>query len=136
MHGNRVILLVEDDTIDVMTIKRAIKQVGIDNPLQVAANGEEALAYLQELTHELPALVLLDINMPRMNGIEFLSAIKADARLRTLPVIMLTTSRQEQDKVASFNLSVAGYMVKPVNYDQFVEMVRSIDAYWSISELP
>jgi CheY-like chemotaxis protein len=73
--------------------------------------------------------------MPRMNGLEFLEVVKADPLLKRIPVIVLTTSRQEQDRVASFCLGVAGYMVKPVNYHQFVEVVRTIDLYWTLSEL-
>ena len=80
--------------------------------------------------------ILLDLNMPRMNGIEFLRIVKADPALRRIPVVVLTTSREEEDKLNSFDLSVAGYMLKPVDYQKFVEVVKTIDLYWTLSELP
>ena len=86
--------------------------------------------------HERPCIILLDLNMPIMNGIEFLQMIKHDADLKRIPVIVLTTSEEQQDKVHSFDLGVAGYMAKPVDYRRFVEMMRSIDLYWTISEMP
>ena len=79
---------------------------------------------------------MLDLNMPRMNGLEFLRAARAEDLLDTTPVIVLTTSRQDQDIVEGFHLAVAGYMVKPVDYRKFLEMMQAIDHYWSMSELP
>jgi CheY-like chemotaxis protein len=131
----RPILLVEDDRVDVMTVKRALRQLDVSTPLEVAGNGEAALAYLREATHRRPSIILLDLNMPRMNGIEFLRVIKQDPVLRRIPVVVLTTSKEEQDRVASFDLSVAGYMIKPVDYAQFVEIMRTIKNYWMMSEL-
>jgi Response regulators consisting of a CheY-like receiver domain and a winged-helix DNA-binding domain len=136
MKSNKPILLVEDDQIDVKTIKRALKELHITNNLIVAGNGEEALLYLQNDQNERPHIILLDLNMPRMNGFEFLQIAKQDKKLKAIPVIVLTTSKEEQDKVDSFNLHIAGYMLKPVNYLQFVEVVRTIDLYWTLSELP
>lgn len=133
MRSDRAILLVEDDTIDQMTVKRALRELRITNPLLVAESGEEALEMLAA-AEELPCLALLDINMPRMNGIELLGAMKASERLRRIPVVMLTTSNDDRDKLASFDKSVAGYMIKPVEYPQFVELVRTLNLYWSISE--
>jgi CheY-like chemotaxis protein len=83
-----------------------------------------------------PCIILLDLNMPIMNGIEFLQAAKNDEQLKHIPAVMLTTSAEQQDKLNSFNLGIAGYMSKPVDYRQFVEVIRSIDAYWTISEMP
>jgi CheY-like chemotaxis protein len=102
----------------------------------VVSNGEEALDYLRNQENDRPCIILLDLNMPRMNGIEFLRIAKAEDRLRNIPVVVLTTSKEEQDKIDSFNLGIAGYMVKPVNYLQFVEVVRTIDLYWTLSEIP
>ena len=99
-------------------------------------NGEKALEYLKDENTEKPCLVLLDLNMPRMNGIEFLEIIKRDDNLKKIPVIVLTTSNEEKDKIESFRLSVAGYMVKPIDYQQFVEMIKTINIYWTTSELP
>jgi CheY-like chemotaxis protein len=119
-----------------MTVKRALKELDISTPLKVTRNGEEALAYLREATNHKPSIILLDLNMPKMNGIEFLTIVKQDPALRRIPVVVLTTSKEEQDRVASFDLSVAGYMIKPVDYTQFVEIMRTIKNYWMLSELP
>jgi len=136
MKGNEPLLLVEDDPVDVMTIKRAMKELNITNPVQVAGNGEEALVYLQDPQNEKPTLILLDLHMPRMDGISFLKEIKDDPVLKRIPVIVLTTSDEIQDKIESFDLSVAGYMLKPVNYQQFVEVIKAINLYWTLSEIP
>ncbi len=136
MKSQQAILLVEDDIVDAMTVKRALKDLNVTNTLIVKGNGEEALAYLREEAHALPCIILLDLNMPRMNGIELLRSLKQDPRLRRIPAVVLTTSRDEQDRFETFNLSVAGYMIKPVEYPQFVEVVRSINLYWTLSELP
>jgi CheY-like chemotaxis protein len=133
---NRPLLLVEDDQVDVMTIKRALREIHVVNPVAHVENGEEGIAYLRDDSKEKPCLILLDLNMPVMNGIEFLQVVKQDEHLRRIPVIVLTTSEEQQDKVNSFNLGVAGYMAKPVDYRQFVEVMRSIDMYWTISEMP
>lgn len=132
----RPILLIEDDQIDVMTVQRALKELHVTNPLDVAENGHQALARLKSPGDERPCLILLDLNMPIMNGIEFLRIAKNDPELRRIPVVVLTTSEEQRDKMESFDLGVAGYMRKPVDYRQFVETIRSIDTYWTLSELP
>ena len=136
MKSAKPILLVEDDRVDVMTIKRALKEINVTNQLHIAGDGEEALALLRDPENENPCIILLDLNMPRMNGLEFLRVAKQDESLKRIPVIVLTTSTEEQDRVDSFNLGVAGYMIKPVDYQQFVEVVKAIDLYWTLSELP
>ncbi len=133
---SKPILLVEDDQVDAMTVRRALKELHVLNPLVHAENGEEALGYLRDAANERPCIVLLDLNMPIMTGIEFLQQAKGDDRLRRLPVVVLTTSEEQKDKIESFNLGVAGYMRKPVDYQQFVDVMRSIDTYWTLSELP
>jgi CheY-like chemotaxis protein len=133
---NKPILLVEDDQVDTMTVTRALKEIHVTNPLVHLENGEDAVNYLRDPQKEKPCIILLDLNMPIMNGIEFLQVVKNDGKLRCIPVVVLTTSEEQQDKVNSFNLGVAGYMAKPVDYRQFVEVMRSIDAYWTISEMP
>ena len=105
-------------------------------PLQHVENGEEALSFLRNPANLKPCLILLDLNMPIMGGIEFLQIAKKDAVLKGIPVVVLTTSGEQEDKVESFQLGVAGYMRKPVEYPSFVEMIRTIDTYWTISELP
>jgi CheY-like chemotaxis protein len=129
------ILLVDDDRVDVMTTKRALKDIHVTNPVYTAGNGEEALELLRDEKTDKPGIILLDLNMPRMNGVEFLRVIKNDASLKRIPVVVLTTSKEEEDKVESFNLGVAGYMIKPVDYIKFVEIIRTINLYWTLSEL-
>jgi CheY-like chemotaxis protein len=135
------ILLVEDDELDVMNVQRAFKKNNIANPLFVAGNGVEALAMLRHQAEgsNLPGerrIILLDLNMPRMNGIEFLRELRADPELRPIPVIVLTTSDEERDKVEAYNLNVAGYILKPVTLINFVETMATLNKYWMLSELP
>lgn len=136
MQSMKPILLVEDDTVDARTVKRALDDLGAATPLIHLTNGEEALRYLRNDQNERPCIILLDLNMPRMNGIEFLRAIKDEENLKTIPVIVLTTSREGRDVLDTFDLSVAGYVVKPVDYKRFVDTIRTIDRYWSLSQLP
>ncbi len=136
MKDRRPILLIEDDLVDAMALKRAVKDLKIPNKLITVGDGEQALAYLRNSANELPGLILLDINMPRMNGIEFLQVAKKEDRLKRIPVVVLTTSKEEQDRLDTFGLGVAGYMVKPPDYSNFVDVVAIVDRYWSISEFP
>ena len=134
------ILLVEDDEVDVMNILRAFKKNNITNPLYMAANGLEALVMLRGNGKPpvIPLerrLVLLDINMPKMNGIEFLRELRADPQLKLIPVIILTTSNEDRDKVEAYNLNVAGYILKPVTFSSFVEAVATLNKYWTLSEI-
>ncbi|WP_333195337.1 MULTISPECIES: response regulator [Microcoleaceae] len=136
------ILLVEDDEVDVMNVQRAFKKNNIVNPLYMAANGLEALAILRQEEKIEPVmpqtrrLVLLDLNMPRMNGIEFLRELRQDQNLRSIPVIVLTTSNEDRDKVEAYNLNVAGYILKPVTFSNFVEVMGTLNRYWMLSEIP
>lgn len=138
MKSDKPLLLVEDDEVDVLTVRRALRDLGVDNELEVASDGEEALEHLRSIESERrrPALILLDLNMPRMNGLEFLRAAREEELIRSIPVVVLTTSRQDRDIVEGFDLAVAGYMVKPVEYEKFLDVMRTIDEYWSLSELP
>ena len=136
MKNNRPILLVEDDKINAMTVKRAMKDLKITNLLAHVYNGLEALDYLKNLSNEKPCIILLDLNMPKMNGIELLKNLKKDESFKKIPVVVLTTSNAEKDKTESFNLSIAGYMLKPVDYKQFVDVIKDINLYWTISEIP
>jgi len=136
MRNSKPILLVEDDEVDTMTVQRAFKDLKVTNELVHKINGEEALKYLRAEDSQMPCVVLLDLNMPKMNGVEFLKISKEDEKLKKLPVVVLTTSKEEHDIVESFELSVAGYIVKPVDYKRFVEAIRAIDLYWTLSELP
>ncbi len=136
MRHSKPILLVEDDEVDAMTVQRAFKDLKVANELVHRVNGEEALKYLRAEDSQMPSVILLDLNMPKMNGIEFLKISKEDEKLKKIPVVVLTTSQEEHDIVESFELSVAGYIVKPVDYKRFVEAIRAIDLYWTLSELP
>jgi len=136
MRSSKPILLAEDDSVDTMTVERALKELKVTNQLICTTNGQEALEYLRDESNKRPCVILLDLNMPKMNGIEFLKIAKADENLKKIPVVVLTTSEEEQDVVESFNLGVAGYIVKPTDYKKFVEAIRAIDLYWTLSELP
>lgn len=131
------ILLVEDDEVDVMNVKRAFQKGHVSNPLYVAGNGVEALEMLRGGT--IPGdrrLILLDLNMPKMNGIEFLTELRADPDLHPTPVVVLTTSNDERDKVDAYNLNVAGYLLKPVTFGNFVETMTTLNKYWTLVEMP
>ncbi|TAG72955.1 MAG: response regulator [Oscillatoriales cyanobacterium] len=114
----------------------------IVNPLYLAANGLEALHILRQESKTEPAmpqarrLILLDLNMPRMNGIEFLRELRLDEKLKSIPVIVLTTSNEDRDKVEAYNLNVAGYILKPVTFSNFVEVMATLNKYWMLSEIP
>ena len=136
MRTNKPILLVEDDEVDVLTVRRVLRHLGVSNPIAVAANGEEALAILRNDDGNRPALIFLDLNMPRMSGLEFLRQARAEGCAAGIPIVVLTTSRQEQDVLEGFQYNVAGYMIKPVDYGKFVEVMQAVDAYWTLSEMP
>jgi hypothetical protein len=143
MDDNRAlnILLVEDDEVDVMNVKRAFRKNRITNPLYVAGNGIQALEMLRSTGKDkaIPSdrrLILLDLNMPKMGGIEFLHELRSDSELRSTPVIVLTTSNEDQDRVEAYNLNVAGYILKPVTFTSFVEVMAALNKYWTLSEMP
>lgn len=136
------ILLVEDDEVDVMTVKRAFKKGNITNPLYVAGNGLEALKMLRGEAGK-PSLVpvdrriiLLDLNMPKMNGLEFLKVLRADSVIGHIPVVVLTTSNEEKDRVQAYDLNVAGYILKPISFNNFVELMVTLNQYWTLCEMP
>ncbi len=136
MRSSKPILLVEDDQVDAMTVKRALKELNVKNQLVHKLNGEEALKYSRNKDNEKPCIIILDLNMPRMNGIEFLKIIKADDKLKQTPVVVLTTSKDAHDVISTFQLSIAGYIIKSVDYKKFVEAIRTVNLYWTLSELP
>jgi len=140
LHHSTLGLLVDDDEVDVQGLKRAFKKSKIGNPITVARDGIEALEILRgENGRERlpkPHLVLLDLNMPRMNGIELLREIRKDPELHSLPVVVLTTSDDERDKVDAFDLNVAGYLLKPVTFPKFVDILDVLNRYWTLVEWP
>jgi CheY-like chemotaxis protein len=130
------ILLVDDDEVDVMTVKRAFAKGSIANQLFVATDGLEALELLR--SDRIPRsrrLVLLDLNMPRMNGIELLREVRADPALQTLAVVVLTTSNEDRDRVEAYQLNVAGYLLKPVTFHAFSDVMTTLNKYWSLMEM-
>lgn len=131
------ILLVEDDQVDVMNVRRAFERNRITNPLFVARDGIDALEMLRSGRVPLARrIVLLDLNMPRMTGIEFLRELRKDHGLMHTPVVVLTTSNDDRDKIEAYNLNVAGYLVKPVTFINFVELMAALNKYWMLVELP
>jgi CheY-like chemotaxis protein len=130
------ILLVDDDEVDVMTVKRAFARVNITNPIFVATNGLEALELLRG--GRIPSsrrVVLLDLNMPKMNGIEFLRELRADPALAPTAVVVLTTSNEDRDRVEAYRLNVAGYLLKPVTFPMFAEAMAALNKYWTLQEM-
>lgn len=134
------ILLVEDDEVDVMNVKRAFKRNNITNPLETAENGLVALARLRgdgvKKLDPKPKVILLDLNMPKMNGIEFLKELRNDPEFKTISVVILTTSDDEKDIVNAYDLNVAGYILKPVEFIKFINAMRTLNLYWSLIEHP
>lgn len=137
----RSILLVEDNPDDEALALRALKRNGIANPVEVARDGVEALArLLPDLdvtpSQEAPAVVLLDLKLPRIDGLEVLRRLRDDDRTRRQPVVILTSSREEEDLIRGYNLGANSYIVKPVDFDQFVEAVRQLGVYWLVLNQP
>jgi CheY-like chemotaxis protein len=128
------ILLIEDDTIEVMKFNRVIKTLGLNHKIIEANNGEEALLILKD-KEIIPDVIFLDLNMPKINGIEFLQILKADDYLRYIPAVILTTSNNHKDVLECYKIGIAGYVLKPLKYDDYVERVRKMLEYWSTNEL-
>jgi len=130
------VLLVEDDRLNFVAVEKAFANLGIAQPLIHAQNGQEALEYLRDDSRPKPGIILLDLHMPNMDGIEFLRTVKADPELQKMPVVMLTTSRDRRDIAECFDLNAAGYMIKPSDDASLTEVVKTIMLYWNHSELP
>lgn len=135
------ILLVEDDRVDIMNVQRSFRKANIENPLFTAPNGLEALDILRGCSKDVQMpqsrrLVLLDLNMPKMGGLEFLQELRSDPNLKRTPVIVLTTSDQERDRVEAYNLNVAGYILKPVTFSSFAGVMAALNHYWTLCEMP
>lgn len=128
------ILLIEDDTIEVMKFNRVIKTLGLNHRIIEANNGEEALSILKD-KEIIPDVIFLDLNMPKINGIEFLQILKADDYLKYIPAIILTTSNNHKDVLECYKIGIAGYVLKPLKYDDYVDRVRKMIEYWSTNEL-
>lgn len=135
-----IVLLAEDDAHDVIAIKRAWRTLAIPNPLVIVNDGEACLDYLfgrgEYAKATLPGLLLLDLHMPRRDGLETLRAIRADATTSRLPVVVLTTSKAEEDRLRSYDLGANAYIVKPVGFENFTAAMRTIHAFWKLVERP
>lgn len=140
MTNTVTLLLVEDDDVDVQGFKRAFAKHRIGNPITVAQDGTEALEILRGVNGKpklpKPYLILLDLNMPRMNGFEFLEAIRADNDLKSAIVFMVTTSKAEEDKARAYGHNIAGYIIKQDPVTTFLDAVTLLDHYWKIVEFP
>lgn len=134
MTNSLKILLIEDDMIEVMKLNRTISSLKLDHKIMEANNGDEALKILEQ-KDRLPDIILLDLNMPKINGIEFLKILKGDKRLRYIPTIILTTSNNKKDLLECFEIGIAGYILKPLKYEDYVVKIEKSLAYWSINEL-
>ncbi|MEA3225512.1 MAG: response regulator [Planctomycetota bacterium] len=136
MRNCRPILLVEDDQTDVVTTKRALKELNITNDLVHKVDGEGALEYLRDESNIRPCVIFLDLNLPKMNGFEFMEIVKSDNSLKKIPVIIVTASDTDESVTKSFDLAAAGYVLKAVDYGEFAESMRTVDKYWTLSSLP
>lgn len=134
MRNSKPVLLVEDDVVDAMTVRRAFRDLKLTNPLAHVTDGEEALDYLRDHANPTPCVILLDLNMPRMNGVEFIEIVKADPVLKVIPIVVFTTSNDRSDIAESYRRSAAGYIVKPVDYHAFVDTIATVGLYWTINE--
>jgi len=135
------ILLVEDDSVDIMNVQRAFKKNNITNPLHLAFNGVEALNMLRGLNgkpkmNPQPRVILLDINMPKMNGLEFLKELRNDPDLKSITAFIMTTSNDDQDKIEGYKLNIAGYILKPLSFEKFVNVVSILSSFWKLCEQP
>lgn len=128
------ILLIEDDVIEVMKFNRVLSTLGLNHKIIEANNGEEALEILK-VKDIIPDIIILDLNMPKINGIEFLTILKNDSYLRYIPAIILTTSNNHRDVLECYKIGIAGYVLKPLKYDDYVDRIKKILEYWSSNEL-
>jgi CheY-like chemotaxis protein len=128
------ILLIEDDAIEVMKFNRVLSTLGLNHKIIEANNGEEALEILK-VKETVPDIIILDLNMPKINGIEFLQILKNDSYLRYIPAIILTTSNNHKDVLECYKIGIAGYVLKPLKYDDYVDRIKKTLEYWSSNEL-
>jgi CheY-like chemotaxis protein len=128
------ILLIEDDAIEIMKFNRVMSTLGWNHKIIEANNGEEALEILK-IKDTIPDIIILDLNMPKINGIEFLQILKKDSLLKYIPAIILTTSNNHKDVLECYKIGIAGYVLKPLKYEEYVERIKKTLEYWSSNEL-
>lgn len=134
MPNSLSILFIEDDVVETMKIDRVIQKLGLTHRIQKINNGLGALELLNK-KENLPDIILLDLNMPKMNGIEFLSVLKKDKVLKYIPIIILTTSNNKKDLLECYKIGISGYIIKPLKYSEYVDKIEKVLSYWSINEL-
>ena len=128
-------LLIEDDEIERLKFSRVMKKNEYNHQITEAENGEIALEILEDTNRELPDVVLLDLNMPKMNGLEFLKKLKSSERLHHIPVLILSTSNNNNDLKECYKAGIAGYIVKPLKYEEYQQKIKALIEYWNINEL-
>jgi CheY-like chemotaxis protein len=128
------VLLVEDNLIEVMKMRRTVSLLDLEHNIIVANNGEDALQNLED-KRKFPDLILLDLNMPKVGGIEFLAILKKNDDIKHIPTVILTTSDNQKDLEECYRLGVSGYVLKPLKYDDYVEKIKNVLSYWSMNEL-
>lgn len=134
MLKSLIILLIEDDTIEIMKFNRVLKTLGLNHKVIEANNGQEALEILK-VKEVIPDIIVLDLNMPKINGIEFLRILKEDDYLKYIPAVILTTSNNHTDVLECYKIGISGYVLKPLKYDDYIERVKRMLDYWSGNEL-
>ena len=128
------VLLVEDNLIEIMKMKRTISLLKLKHTIHEAKNGEEALQFLEDKAN-IPDIILLDLNMPKISGIEFLKILKANDDLKHIPTIILTTSNNQKDLLECYRTGMSGYVLKPLKYEDYVKKIEIVLDYWSVNEL-
>ncbi|MBN2348688.1 MAG: response regulator [Bacteroidales bacterium] len=138
MNSNKPILLIEDNPIDLDLTLRAFKSRNLTNPFHIARDGEEALEWIQkwEQGEPVPVIILLDIKLPKIDGLDVLKAIKSHPDFKTIPVVILSTSAEASDIQSAYQLGANSYIVKPVDFDKFIEVAKQIELYWNILNKP
>ncbi|PQJ81651.1 response regulator [Polaribacter glomeratus] len=134
MEKSLKVLLVEDNLIEIMKMKRTISLLKLKHTIHEAKNGEEALHFLEDRSN-IPDIILLDLNMPKINGIEFLRIIKSNDELKHIPTIILTTSSNQKDLLECYRTGMSGYILKPLKYEDYVKKIEVVLSYWSVNEL-
>ena len=137
-NTNNPIFLIEDNPVDVDLTIRAFKKRNLVNPVEIARDGEEALQWIEkwEKGHPLPVVILLDMKLPKVHGLDVLKAVKSHERFKTIPVVVLTTSSDDFDVKSAYNLGANSYIIKPVDFDKFIEVAAQIELYWNILNKP
>ena len=128
------VLLIEDNIIEIMKMKRTISLLELEHTIHEAKNGEEALNILEDKS-KFPDIILLDLNMPKMSGVEFLTILKESEEFKHIPTIILTTSDNQKDLIECYKIGISGYILKPLKYDDYVKKIEATLRYWSINEL-